>query len=194
MGLKGDFDEVRRAWPTYPWRLRVYLIFSAVLASNSIATLSDTVFRWKAFIKDALSFYQNFVAAPLYYALASLFPRTLVPPGLPHFLILSALYLGANLRVAAFSQPSSRARVIALHAATSYIGACLALSIGLHLTGRALDAESSLGLFIGSGLCASVSYLAIGGAARVLWFVHLGAPFAATALLAAINSGLVRVQ
>lgn len=194
MGLKGDYDEVRKAWPTYPWRMRLLLVLSVVVASNSIATLSDTVFRWKSFIKEGLSYYQTFVAAPLHAAIVHFLPGVQVPPGASHLLVLSTLYIGANIRIAIFALPNSRARKIALHSTAAYIGSCGAVLFALCSMDRALDSETSLGLFVGSSLCASFSYFRNRGAARLLWFVYLGAPFAIVGLLAAINSGLIRQQ
>ena len=194
MGLKGDFNEVGKAWQAYPWRVKGWLILSAVIASNSIATLSDTVFRWKLFIKDGLAFYQAFVATPLQTAIALMLPSLKVPLGVAHLLVLSVLYISVNIRIAIFALPNSQARKIALKSTASYIGGCGGMLVALHLSGQTLEAESALGFFIGSALCASVSYFRNRGAARFLWFVHLGLPFAIVGLLAAINSGLVRQQ
>lgn len=192
MGLKGDLQEVAAAWPKYSWRLRAFLVLSIVLASSSVATLSDTVFRWKGFIKDALSFYQEFIADQLLRLITVVLPNIQVPPGVPHLLILSALYLGANLRVAAFSVPNSRSRSIASRATGSYIGAAIGSLIVMQFLEQSLSAKGSLGLFVGSAFAVSVWYFRIGGAAKILWFVHLTAPFVIVGLLAAVNNGLVR--
>lgn len=194
MGLKGDFDEVGKAWRNYPWRLRLWLVLSGVIASNSIATLSDTVFRWKSFLKEGLSYYQTFIAAPVRSAIVHLLPSVQVPPGAAHLLILSALYVGANIRIAFFALPSSQARKIALQSTATYVGSCGGMLLALYWAGKALDTETSLGFFVGASACASFSYFRNRGAARILWFTHLGAPFALVGLLAAINSGLARQQ
>jgi hypothetical protein len=194
MGLKGDIDEVGRAWPAYSWRMRLWLVLSVLLASNSIATLSDTIFRWKAFIKETLQYYEILIASPLRNAILSLLPGTQIPPGVPHFIVLSTLYLGASIRVALYALPRSRARTAALQAVTGYVGSCVALLLIWRWEGQVLDLETSLGLFIGSAACASVSFARIGGAARLLWFVYLAAPFAIVGVAAAVNSGLMRQQ
>ena len=69
----------------------------------------------------------------------------------------------------------------------------IAVLIGMAYTGKELNEESAFGLFLGSALAASVSYLLVGGAARILWFAYLLGPFALVGLVAAVSSGLVRV-
>jgi hypothetical protein len=73
MGLKADFDEVHMVWKTYPWRLKVWLGLSLFLASGSIASLSETVFRWKSFFLEAMSFYRAWISTPLASLLSDLF-------------------------------------------------------------------------------------------------------------------------
>jgi hypothetical protein len=72
MGLKADLDEVRLAWPGYPWRLKIWLVLSAFLASASIASLSETVVKWKGFILDAVMFYQTWIADPFQKGLTAI--------------------------------------------------------------------------------------------------------------------------
>ena len=110
-----------------------------------------------------------------------------------HFLILSALYLGANLRVAVFSVPAAKSRVVASRATSSYLGAMIAMLIGMSLSGNELSSDSASGLFLGSALAASVSYWFVGGAARILWFAYLLGPLFLIGVVAAISSGLLRV-
>lgn len=194
MGLKGDLQEVATVWKQSSWRVRAYLALSAFLASGSIASLSETVFRWKGFVRDALSFYQAYVSDQLLRVLQFVFATVHVPEGVSHLLILSALYLGANLRVAIFAVPAARSRAVASRATSSYLGAMIAMLIGMNFTGKELDGESALGLFLGSALCTSVSYWFVGGAAQILWLAYLLGPFAFVGLVAAVSSGLVRVS
>lgn len=191
MGLKGDLHEVATVWSQSSWRVKAYLALSAFLASGSIASLSETVFRWKGFVSDAVSFYQTYISDQLLRLLQ--FGFTYVPRGASHLLILSALYLGANLRVAHFALPASRAQSVAMRATSSYIGSTIALLVGNHYVGRDLDGESALGLFLGGALCASASYWRAGGAARILWFAQLLGPFIFIGLAAAIVSGWGRI-
>ena len=192
MGLKGDWNEAASIWSKSPWRVRILLGASVFLASNSIATLSDTVFRWKGFIKDALSFYQQYFTVPLWSLIHGWLPSLFVPPGVPHFIILSALYIGSNLRIVYFSMPGSKPRRLATQSLTSYIGSSIALLSAMYYSEKLLDGGEALGLFIGSAAGASVSYIRSGGAARILWFVWLLLPFVVIGLAAAVNSGLIR--
>jgi hypothetical protein len=193
MGLKGDLQEITSAWGKASWRLKAFFIFSIFLASNSVATLSDTIFRWKGFVKDAVSFYQEYVAGPLVSLAKLALPDLHIPPGMPHLFILSALYLGANIRVAAFSLPASRSKRLASRATSSYLGAMIAIFIGMHFSGEVLNENSPLGLFAGSAACASFEYFRQGGAARILWFANLLAPFVVVGRLGAANAGLNRI-
>jgi len=191
MGLKGDFSEVATAWSKTPWRLRVCLGISLYAASGSIASLSDTVFRWKGFVSDAVAFYQTYISGQLLRLLHICFAH--VPAGVPHLLILSTLYLGVNFRVAYFALPASRTRSLVAQVTGHYIGVTAALLYGTHNVGRDLEGGSALGLFVGSALCASYSYWRIGGAARILWFANLLIPFFLVGIAAAFASGWGRV-
>ncbi|RFC34099.1 MAG: hypothetical protein DID90_2727554820 [Candidatus Nitrotoga sp. LAW] len=192
MGIKGDWNEVADIWSRSPWRVRVLLGVSLFLASNSIATLSDTVFRWKGFIKDALSFYQQYVTVPLWSVIRELLPNIFIPPGTPHLIILSTLYIGTNLRIIYFSVPGSKPRRLASQSLKSYIGASIGMLAAMYYSEKLLDGGGALGLFIGSAAAASVSYIRSGGAARILWFIWLLSPFVAIGFTAAVNSGLAR--
>jgi hypothetical protein len=192
MGLKGDLHEVATVWKQSSWRIKVYLALSVFLASGSIASLSETVFRWKGFINDAVAFYKKYVADQLQELLELVLTR--VPEGLSHFLILSTIYFAANLRVANFALPGARARSVAASATINYIGTALGIGIIFYFTHRQTDGDGAIGLFIGSAFGASVSYWRVGGAARVLWFASLIGPFALVGIAAAVSSGLLRTE
>ena len=193
MGLKGDLHEVATVWKRSSWQVKAYLTLSAFLASGSIASLSDTVFRWKGFVRDALSFYQEYLSDQLLRILQLVFSSIHVPVGISHLLILSTLYLGANIRVMLFAGPSTRSRDAVSRATASYLGSMSAILIGMTFTGKEFSGESALGLFLGSAFCASVTYWFVGGATRLLWFVYLVGPFVIIGLVAAVNSGLTRL-
>jgi hypothetical protein len=192
MGLNGDFHEVAKVWRQSSWQIRTYLALSAFLASGSIASLSETVFRWKGFVSDAGFFYQTYIAGQLQQLLKLLVVH--VPNGLSHFLILTAIYLGANLRVSTFALPGAKARSVALRATADYVGVAIGITALLHFSARELEGEGALGLFIGSAFAASFSYWRVGGAARILWFASLLSPFAIVGLAAAVTSGLARTS
>lgn len=190
MGLQDDFYEFVRVWQSSSWKMKAYLLLTAFLASGSIATLSETVFHWKGFVNDAIFFYQIYIADQIQNLLKLFFNA---PSGLSHFLILTGIYLGANLRVSRLTLPETKAHSVALHAVTSYVGVATAMTIFLHFSDRmSLNSEFSLGLFAGSAFSASFSYWRAGGAARILWLTTLLSPFVIVGLAAAITSGLSR--
>jgi hypothetical protein len=126
MGLKGDFYEVAIIWRQSSWQIRGYLALSAFLATGSIASLSETVFRWKGFVSDAVLFYQTYIAGPLEHLLRLMVVNA--PSGLSNLLILTGIYLAANLRVSTFALPGARARSVALRAIADYVGVAIGIS------------------------------------------------------------------
>ena len=66
MGLKGDITEVSHVWHRAPWRVRVALVLSLFLASTSLASLSETVAKWKGFILTGVVFYQQHFRHPIH--------------------------------------------------------------------------------------------------------------------------------
>lgn len=80
MGLKADVDEVLHSWSRSPWWMRVWLILSGFLAISSVASLAETVTKWKGFFKDAVSFYHDWISLPLRNLIAPLGPIHPSPP------------------------------------------------------------------------------------------------------------------
>lgn len=192
MGLKGDVHEVSTIWKQSSWRIRIWLALSLFLASGSIASLSDTVFRWKGFINESVTFYQVHISGKLSRLLQ--IPFASMAQGISDLIILSLLLIGANVRIAFFALPNSTVREVARRTISSYIGSMIALLAGNYYVGREMDGSAALGLFIGSALCASASYWRAGGAARILWFSNLLGPFIVVALAAAFVSGWQRTN
>ncbi|MBS4052721.1 MAG: hypothetical protein KGZ69_16200 [Methylomonas sp.] len=190
MGLKSDIDEVRIAWPTYPWRLKAWLILSVFLASGSIASLSDVVFRWKGFILEAVLFYRDFVSEPFRSLISSLFSLPFTR-GQADIVILSAVFVSALMRVFIHSRgiwydaPRVNSLLFAF-AATVWVAFALAFGD----TNRSI--AGPFGAFLVQVLICTVYYSWRGGATRVLWYVYMLTPFVLVCLLAAVNSGLRR--
>jgi len=192
MGLKGDLQEAADLWDRSPWRVRAFLALSVFLASGSIASLSDTVFRWKGFVADAVMLYETYISGQLHRALQFVFTGIDIPAGVANLLILSAVYLGASLRVALYALPASQARSIASRAATNYLGSTFGLLVAMHYAGKAIDEGGAFGVFLGSAAWASFSFWRAGGAARLLWFACLLGPFVLVGLIAAFVTGWSR--
>jgi hypothetical protein len=183
--------EIATIWSQSTWRIKFGLALSLFLASGSIASLSDTVFRWKGFINDAVGFYHIHISGQL-FRLLQIFASA--SKGIPDLIILSTLLIGANVRVAFFTLPTSRTREVARRAISTYIGSVIALLGGNYYMGREVDGGGALGIFIGSAFCASISYWRTKGAARILWFAWLLGPFIFVGLAAAFVSGLQRTN
>lgn len=65
MGLKGDIEEVKTVWSKSAWWVRCWLALSAYLAVSSIASLAETVVKWKGFFQDAINFNKTWINSPL---------------------------------------------------------------------------------------------------------------------------------
>lgn len=65
MGLKADIEEVTANWDKAPWWLRTWLLLSAFIAISSIASLAETITKWKGFFKSAMSFYRDWIREPV---------------------------------------------------------------------------------------------------------------------------------
>ena len=65
MGLKGDFEELTKSYKNVSNPSKIFLILSFFISVSSIASLADTIFKWKGFIADLLLFYRGFVVEPI---------------------------------------------------------------------------------------------------------------------------------
>ena len=65
MGLKDDVAELKAVWGKSSSLTRVLLVVSAFTATGPLTSLSDTVFKWKGVVKDALVFYREHITVPL---------------------------------------------------------------------------------------------------------------------------------
>ena len=108
-GLRGDIEGVTSVWRSSPWRYRVLLVLSLVLASGSIASLSETVAKWKGFILDGVTFYRTYVSKPTNEFFLSLLGPN-IPPGIADAVILLAPLVSANMRLALYRGANIRAR------------------------------------------------------------------------------------
>jgi len=71
MGLKGDIEEAKKDWSKAPWWKRCGYSLSVYIAVSAIASLAETVVKWKGFIHDLLGFYRIWVSSPLRNILAT---------------------------------------------------------------------------------------------------------------------------
>jgi len=92
MGLKADVDEVRAAWSKSPWWGKIWLCVSGYLALSSIASLADTIVKWKGFFLDGVCFYRAWIKLP-FKALLSHFQIHLTDVAIDKLIILSLCLL-----------------------------------------------------------------------------------------------------
>jgi hypothetical protein len=192
MGLKADFDEVITAWPKYPLRLKAWLVLSLFLASGSIASLSDTVFRWKGFISDAIVFYQSIVSTPIHNLFKSWLSIEL-PRGLADSVILLGVTLTANIRVMRHTGESYIERKYPLFTTFFFFLAVIALwLVQSILKVNLFSFPQAILFFLITTIVSTALHLKYSGAAKYLWFAYLLAPFIILSLAAAVNAGLTR--
>lgn len=65
-------ETVKEFWKSQRFEARVILFFSVFFSASSIASLSETIFKWKGFILDGVEFYKN-TLHPVLQHLAKLF-------------------------------------------------------------------------------------------------------------------------
>lgn len=140
MGLKADFEEVAKDWKAAPWRVRIWLGLSLFLAAGSIASLSESVAKWKSFLLDGVDFYKGYISLPIENLILKVLALPL-PAGVSDSLVLLALLVAANLRVVLYRGGSSRTRASALGVLLSPVLLFAAL---LAWKGRDLSAQHLL--------------------------------------------------
>jgi hypothetical protein len=71
MGLKGDVDEVTKAWSSASPLGKVWLGLSLFFGISALASLSELVTKWKGLIKDGVEFYHVWIGTPIREAVAA---------------------------------------------------------------------------------------------------------------------------
>ncbi len=188
MGLKADFEEVAKDWKAAPWRIRLWLALSLFVAAGSIASLAETVAKWKSFLLDGINFYRKYISLPIEHLLSQVLALPL-PAGVADSLVFIALLVAANLRVVLYRGGSSRTRASALGVLLSPV---LLFAMLLAWKGRDLSAQNLLKALVAIAAYSASMYWSIGGAARLLWFASVLGPFVLVGVAAAINVGLFK--
>ncbi len=65
MDLRKELRELSGLYESVGPINKLLLVISFFLSISSIASLSETVFKWKGFILDGIQFYQAFLASPI---------------------------------------------------------------------------------------------------------------------------------
>ena len=109
MGLKGDFSELTQVWHQSPWRVKLYLLLSGFLAGTSLASLSESVVKWKGFILTGITFYREYLRTPIVELLVD-WVHISIEPQIFDFLLPVTVVFGALIRVAVFDLRAAQSR------------------------------------------------------------------------------------
>ncbi len=159
-----------------------------LMASNSFASISETVFKWKGFILDAIHFHRRFIASPLAELIQQHLKISTSKPSID--LIVLAMMIGlACIRLAIYHPKGSYSRRGDIAAATSMASIIFTTLIG---------GEKYWGFWF----CASLLAMSVimntyyntkrGGATALLWNVYIVFPIIAIGILGALYSGISR--
>lgn len=185
MGLKGDFDEITRVWRATPLSGRLLLALSLFLASGSIASLSETVAKWKGFLLDGVIFYREWISNPITDAIKAISPINL-PTGTGDAIVLLGLIVGANARVLFSREIDSEGGISSISA---ILGTLTLLTL-LVITEQRINVPGLIGGTIVLALLNSYSYRRSSRTVRIIWYASLAAPIMLVFIAAAINAGL----
>lgn len=185
MGLKADVEEVALHWRRAPWRVKVFLVLALFLSTTSLASLAETVFRWKGFVLDALGFYRHHISEPVSVYLTHLLGHSL-PTHFVDQAVIFGLFFGALIRCLFL-------RNMAIPRRALYVSWFVVL-YGLMLVALALEAPDprdsnswfAYPLFVFAG------YVITRGAERVLVMAYMLIPVLGVGVLAAVSVGLAK--
>jgi len=185
MGLKADVDEVTSYWDRAPWRVRIVLVLVLFLSSTSLASLSESVVKWKGFLLDALTFYRANVLRPIAEVVQKLVDHPLSTTFLDNA-VLYGLFFAALTRALLLrnsSWPRKAGDVV-------FMGALYVVLIwnlaGIPASPGETTAWALYPLFLFG------AYFITKGAERVLAVAYMLAPVLVVGVLAAISAGLAR--
>lgn len=187
MGLKADIDEVAKVWRQSPWRVRLFLALSLLLASSSIASLSETIFKWRGFLLDGLTFYRHYITGPTIEFAQQVFHYDF-PTGFADFLVVTALISTATIRVIMFNV---RQRSMAIIYAYEVVAGNF---LYLFLIARHRNMMPPYPWIAGVMYALFILFVLFiaRGATRILVVSYLSIPPIAVVLLAAISAGISR--
>lgn len=190
MGLKADFEEVANVWHKAPWRVKIFLTLSFLLSTSSIASLSETVFKWKGFVLDALTFYRSHIAHPFTAWVQQFLGHPLSSEAIDIIVIFTMFFAGMA-RVVIFRPRSKLSKLVDITIfLVSYIS-MLYLFMNPAKSSEVSPASStSVWVFYLAFLL--WFYLFLKGAERILAISYMLGPVLTVAVLGAVSSGLSR--
>jgi hypothetical protein len=190
MGLKSDTDEIKNTWSRASPLVKVYLALSFYLTISAIASLSETIVKWKGFFRDALISYHHFVRGPIRELFFYL--KLDLSPVIIDYFVIYTLLISSFLRLL-FVERKSNLK------ANGIIKRELALQLFMGILFIALISRiervpnySSLALASIPILIVLLLPIHLGRAQKSAFYVPLLCAISAVGIMGAINSGISR--
>lgn len=170
-------------------RVQVWLALSVFLASGSIASISETVAKWKSFFLDSVNFYRQYVSLPIHDFLTVQLGFE-VTRTISDCLVLLGILVSVNMRVVVSRQATRSSIGTALGGA---VGAFLVM-IAIIINGSSYSRSEILFIttimLISSIVVSTGLYMRISRAIFLSWLFYLASPFVIVGIAAAVNVGL----
>lgn len=96
MGILSDAEELAKAFPKASWPTKIIILSGFLGSVTSLASISDSVYKWKGFVANFLNLYYEFVKVP-FVEMTSFLPLY-IPPYTLDYLILSTCTVLAMYR------------------------------------------------------------------------------------------------
>lgn len=185
MGLMADVEEVTQHWNRSPWRVKIFLAIVVFLSTSSLVSLSETVFKWKGFVLDALAFYRQWISNPGAELLTHTLSRE-IPPGFLDCVVLYGLFFGALTRALLLRNSSKMQRV----ADVAFMASIYAAMLYLLSNVKAEPNETTV--LVLYPMFVLTAYVTTKGAERVLAMAYMVIPALGVCFIAAISAGLAK--
>lgn len=187
MGLKADIDEVLDHWERATWRGRILLGLALFVSSTSLASLSESVAKWKGFFLDAINFYRSWISEPLLSKLGLLLGKPLPPHFIDAVVFFGFFFFAVARADLLRTLPPSRRLINMLVLATAYLYMVYAVGSSQDEPG---SNPSSIWVLYPLYLLGAI--VQTRGAGRLLVTVYMVAPVLFVGIVAAVSSGLAK--
>nr|CBA29924.1 hypothetical protein Csp_A14590 [Curvibacter putative symbiont of Hydra magnipapillata] len=169
----------------------MFLSVALFLATSSLASLSEVVFKWKGFVLDALVFYRSNLSQPVAELLTKVFAHTF-PENFVDCAVLLGLFHGALIRALLLRRGKPLTRISDLgYLVFSYLGMLyLTAKPTVPATSSIPTKESSVWILYPAFVV--LLYLLTKGAERILAMSYMLIPVVGVGIIAAVSAGLAR--
>jgi hypothetical protein len=192
MALYDDFKSVKKDWARNSIITKVWLILSTFVATGSLTSLSDTVFKLKGFFADGLEWYESHI---LYFVKTFfLWIGWSIPDPIANLLILFSIYTSAYFRLAnsaksmAMSNMNKKGMVFLLIAHSIFL---FCLSINFFTV---IDTKFNMLIIVGIGLIiitfTPLCFDEFDSKARFAFYLPIIISVSTLLIIAAISKGL----